>query len=119
MDESVDCALEVRVRKLEKSNRLLVIACTGLAALTLMGLVPWSTRVAELVQARRFQVVDDTGLVRIELRHDSTETDLFIQDAAGHTRLGAAQFAQGGGGSALHGPEAKGAAVLYLKVPVV
>lgn len=33
----------------------------------------------------------------------------------GDTRIGVAQFAHGGGGFALHGPEAKGAAVLYLK----
>ena len=36
-------------------------------------------------------------------------------DETGGTRLGAAQFAHGGGGYALHGPEMKGAAVLYLK----
>ena len=33
----------------------------------------------------------------------------------GTTRVGVAQFAHGGGGFALHGPEAKGAAVLYLQ----
>ncbi|KPJ92099.1 MAG: hypothetical protein AMS18_08095 [Gemmatimonas sp. SG8_17] len=115
MDESLNHALEARVRKLEKSNRRLVIACFGLAALTLVGLMRWGTPVAEVVRARLFQVVDDSGLVRIELRHDSTETGLFIRDVAGDTRLGAAQFAHGGGGFALHGPEAKGAAVLYLK----
>lgn len=32
----------------------------------------------------------------------------------GDTRLGAAQFAHGGGGYALHGPGGRGAAVLYL-----
>lgn len=115
MEESGNHALEARVRKLEKSKRRLVITCFGLAALTLVGLLQRSTPVAEVLRARRFQVVDDSGLVRIELRHDSTETGLFMRDAAGDTRLGAAQFAHGGGGFALHGPEAKGAAVLYLK----
>lgn len=33
----------------------------------------------------------------------------------GDTRVGAAQFAHGGGGYALHGPGGRGAAVLYLK----
>ncbi len=43
------------------------------------------------------------------------QTGLFLRDAEGTVRLGAAQFAHGGGGCALHGEESKGAAVLYQK----
>ena len=69
---------------------------------------------AELVQAQRIQLVDDEGRVRMDLRHDSTETGLFVIDAAGDTRWGAARFAHGGGGYAVYGPGGRGAAVLYL-----
>lgn len=40
---------------------------------------------------------------------------LFLQDSARTIRVGLAQFAHGGGGLALHGPDARGAAVLYFK----
>jgi hypothetical protein len=32
----------------------------------------------DLVQARRIQLVDHAGQVRIDLRHDTTETGLFV-----------------------------------------
>ena len=67
------------------------------------------------MQAWRIQLVDDAGQVRIDLRHDTTETGLFVLDESGGTRISVAQFGHGGGGFALHGPEMKGAAVLYLK----
>jgi len=105
--------LEARVRRLERVNRLLI------GALALVAVVPLlaarrTTQAADLIQARRIQVVDEDGGVRIDLRHDEAETGMFVLDAAGDTRLGAAQFAHGGGGYALHGPGARGAAVLYL-----
>ena len=60
-------------------------------------------------------IVDENGVDRIRLVDQIDGTGLYIQDESGTTRLGAAQFAHGGGGFALHGPESKGAAVLYLK----
>jgi hypothetical protein len=54
----------------------------------------------DLVRAREVQLVDESGQVWIELRHDSTETGLFILDEPGDTRIGAAHFTHGGGGIA-------------------
>jgi hypothetical protein len=51
----------------------------------------------------------------MELTHDSSGTRLYVHDDAGDVRVGVAQFAHGGGGFALHGPQGRGAAVLYLK----
>ena len=79
------------------------------------GAAQQSTRVVDEIRTERLQIVDADGRVRIDLRHDDSETGLFIVDDAGDTRLGAAQFAHGGGGYALHGPGGRGAAVLYLK----
>lgn len=106
--------LEHRVRRLERANRVLTAA---LAVLALGALVAARRpqQVVDEVRARRIQLVDADDRVRIDLRHDEEETGLFILDDAGDTRLGAAQFAHGGGGYALHGSGGRGAAVLYLK----
>jgi hypothetical protein len=66
----------------------------------------------QMLRAQRFQLVDDTGYVWIDLEHDSDETGMFVLDAAGTVRIGVAQFAHGGGGFALHGSQGHGAAVL-------
>lgn len=58
---------------------------------------------------------DAAGRARISLHHDTAETALFLYDSARTIRVGLAQFAHGGGGLALHGPNARGAAVLYFK----
>ena len=57
----------------------------------------------------------DDGVNRAALFHTDDGTGLYIMDADGVTRIGIAQFEHGGGGVALHGPESKGAAVLYFK----
>jgi hypothetical protein len=105
--------LEQRVGRLERTNRILVATLTLLVVAGALSAVR-VTQTMELVQARKVQLVDDQGRVRIGLRHNDEETGLFVMDEAGDTRLGAAQFAHGGGGYALHGPKMKGAAVLYL-----
>jgi hypothetical protein len=105
--------LESRVARLEQRNRLLT-TCLALVGIGLL-LAAVPPRSADVVQARRIQLLDAEGRVRIDLRHDDEETGLFILDDEGVTRLGAAQFAHGGGGYALHGPGGRGAAVLYLK----
>jgi hypothetical protein len=87
--------------------------------------------------AHRIELVDDAGVVRARLAveggsaglflldadgrrrgalvHDESQTALFIFDEHGSVRVGAAQFAHGGGGFALHGASGRGGAVLYLK----
>ncbi len=92
---------------------------------------------SEIIQAAGFQLVDEAGLVRGKLRmgedgptlvlldvdgnervdlFDSAEaTALYLRDREGQPRVGAAQFAHGGGGFALHGPEGVGTSVLYMQ----
>lgn len=92
----------------------------------------------DVLRVRRVEIVDGEGRVRAELAidadgsagvflkddqgrlrgcfvHDASQTGMFALDDGGQIRVGAAQFAHGGGGFALHGPEGKGSAVLYLK----
>jgi len=112
---SNDHALHLRVTRLERANRLLqwsIIAALGIAV---AGFAPTRADVPELLQARRIQLLDADGRVRMDLAHDSSGTRLYIHDAAGDVRVGVAQFGHGGGGVALHGPGGRGAAVLYLR----
>lgn len=128
--------LERRVTHLERQHRtrLLLVAVAAWIALVPIRCAPERE---EMLTVRGFRLVDEAGRVRAELRtegdavglylfddaggervslsHGSEETALFLKDARGDTRVGVAQFAHGGGGFALHGEEAKGAAVLYLK----
>ncbi|MEJ2205163.1 MAG: hypothetical protein P8170_13765 [Gemmatimonadota bacterium] len=105
--------LERRLSRLERTNRILV-ALLGLGVVMALLSAVRVPQTTELLRVKRVQLVDDEGRVRIDLRHSEDETGLFIMDEAGDTRVGAAQFAHGGGGFALHGPALKGAAVLYL-----
>ena len=124
--------LERRVRRLERVNLGLAVA---LAATGVLLLTAASTR-PEAVRATRFELVDDAGRVRAELRstaegtglyvmdeegtdrasllYNQEETAMYLRDRAGDIRVGAAQYAHGGGGLALHGEQAKGATVLYM-----
>jgi hypothetical protein len=108
-------SIEARLTRLEWTNRVLMIAGVISIILLFAGFAQDSRPIADLLQAHRIQLVDQSGRVRLELRQDSTETGLFILDESGSTRIGVAQFAHRGGGFALHGPDMKGAAVLYLK----
>jgi hypothetical protein len=105
--------LERRVHRLERVNVVLSLGLGAVLAMVLVAAV--SDTAVDEVRAERIQLVDAEGRVRIDLRHDAEETGLFILDEAGDTRVGAAQFAHGGGGYALHGPGGRGAAVLYLR----
>lgn len=131
--------LERRIKKLEWRNRLLLL---GAVSLVVFGFesrtVPAKTRTEKVVRAERVEIVDKNGIaavvlglddqgsagvfindgagsVRVALAHDTEGSALFIRDAKGVIRVGVAQFAHGGGGVALHGPDSKGAAVLYFK----
>lgn len=108
-------ALENRVSRLERTNRLLMSVVIVGFGLALASFTTQSAAVQDLVQARQIQLVDADGRTRMDLTHDSLGTRLYIHDEAGAVRVGIAQFAHGGGGVALHGPGGNGAAVLYLK----
>jgi hypothetical protein len=131
--------LETRVRKLEWWNRLLAVCVASLLIYGFTGGVELAkTKTEKVLRAERIEIVgrreepaivlgwdeqqsvglfvnDPGGTARIALAHDSNGSALFIRDSKGTIRVGAAQFAHGGGGFALHGPDSKGAAVLYLK----
>lgn len=118
---------------LERQNRWLTII---VGATILMLLIAASGGPA-VIRASSIQLVDENDNVRAELSlkndavglylkdqdgndrlstiHNAEATGLFVNDDHGTTRIGISQFAHGGGGVALHGPESKGAAVLYLK----
>lgn len=129
---------DLRLRRLERRARWLTSAVLLLFGLVAFGRVDaWTPQEGDVVFARAFRLVDPDGNVlaelsqsadgprlvlrdaggveRVRLLHGAEESGLFVQDDRGDTRIGIAQFAHGGGGVALHGPEAKGAAVLYLK----
>lgn len=128
--------LELRLRRLERTNRALAMTLLVVAALASAAALRQEPP-AEVLRARQLQLVDERGTVRaelavrdgsaglfvsaasgeerIQLMHDDEATGLFLKDATGVVRVGAAQFAHGGGGFALHGPESKGGAVLFLK----
>jgi len=127
--------LESRIETLEKRTRLLLGALLVTTSLSLLGAAPSAEPEDRTVQATRFELVDpegrvrgelslrdgapvfslldETGRDRLSLNHDAGGTALFIRDEGGVIRLGAAHFAHGGGGFALHGPDSKGASVLY------
>jgi len=60
-------------------------------------------------------VRDAEGRVRAAVIHDDSQSALYLFDAEDAIRVGAAQYAHGGGGFALHGEEAAGATVLYMQ----
>jgi hypothetical protein len=129
-------SLEHRIRRLEVTNRFLLLGVIVMAALFLIaGQKP--TETARILRAQSLEIVNEQGAVRARLsateaggefvlldaaaiqraslQHDGADTALYLRDQDGTTRIGVAQFAHGGGGFALHGAESKGAAVLYRK----
>lgn len=60
-------------------------------------------------------LMDEKSIPRVSVFHSDDADGLYVDDNQGVTRIGVAQFAHGGGGFALHGPESRGAAVLYYK----
>ena len=62
-----------------------------------------------------FALNDENGIERLRLFSEPDATGLYVLDEEHTPRIGIAQFSHGGGGIALHGPQSKGAAVLYLK----
>lgn len=129
--------LETRLGRLERRNRLLAAGWLVVIPAVAVGMSAGDDTAADVVKARRFHMVDGDNRVRAELGidadgsaglflrdadgrvhgtliHDDDQTALYLHDSEGTIRVGAAQFAHGGGGFALHGDGSKGAAVLYL-----
>jgi hypothetical protein len=131
--------LESRIRRLEWWNRLLLVSVVSLLAYGFNSQYSLAkARTEKVIRAERLEIVgsqgepavilgmddagstglfinDPGGSIRVALAHDSEGSALFIRDANGIIRVGVAQFSHGGGGVALHGPDSKGAAVLYFK----
>ena len=127
--------LESRILTLERRIRLLFGVLLAAGVLALLGAASPSDPVVENLRSRSFELLDANGRVRarlalhdgtpvlalldeagaerLTLNHDAGGTALLMRDNSGVVRLGAAHFAHGGGGFALHGPDSKGAAVLY------
>jgi hypothetical protein len=135
MDSRI-CDLERRIVALERRSRRWKVLGPGcLVIVSIWTCYPGAVR--EGVVARGFTLVDASGRAQAELRmteegpglylldaqgtaraslvHNREETALYLRDAADQIRIGVAQFAHGGGGVALHGEAARGAAVLYFK----
>lgn len=135
--------LERRLERLESQNRRLWIALLTLAIPVVLA-APGAVRTAagtdgwpQTLAAHAFQlkgadgatraeitirdgevglfILDEGGRDRLAATYNQEGVGLYLKDASGHSRVGLAQFAHGGGGLALHGPDAKGAAVLYFK----
>lgn len=133
----MSAALEARVARLEKTNRRLLALLTLLTVIAVAVLLLGAAQKPSLQQATEFQLLDESGAVRaglslkdgqpglylrdetgverVSLFHQADGSGLHVSDADGVTRIGVVQFAHGGGGVALHGPESRGAAVLYYK----
>lgn len=128
-------SIEIRLRRLERRNRLLAIAWLAVIPAVAAGMAAGGGP-ADVVTTRRVHIVDDDDRVRVALGidsdgsagvflkdaggrvrgtliHDDGQTVLYLLDDEGTIRVGAARFAHGGGGFALHGAQSKGAAVLY------
>lgn len=116
------------------SSRVVIVMF--LAALSVSCASQRST--SDVVQARSIQMVDAEGCVRVEigidadgsaglflydsegrtracLIHDPSQSALYLFDDQNVIRVGAAQFAHGGGGLAIHGEKSQGSSVLYQK----
>ena len=126
-------SLEERLRRLERRSRAWSV--TAVSALCLLLLTAIDRSQDEVLAAERFELVDDKGRLRAEIgidedgsagffvldlggrvrasvTHDDAQAAMYLRDEAGTIRVGAAQFAHGGGGFALHGDESKRGAVL-------
>jgi len=128
--------MESRIARLEARQRALVVV--GIAGLSLLTLGALAREAPDgVVRARGLEVVDESGQVRAALSletgypelvlydasgtprasllQDPDQTALYLRDSEGTIRVGAAQFAHGGGGIALHGEDSRGAVALYLE----
>jgi hypothetical protein len=129
--------IEDRLAAMERRSRRATLLVLVLLSAALIAWVGGPQSAPEALTAQAFQLVDaegnvwaelalrengpalvlfdGEGVTRASLIHSDDESALYLRDEKGDIRVGAAQFAHGGGGFALHGPGGDGAAVLYLK----
>jgi hypothetical protein len=129
--------LESRIKRLEKLNTIYILVIVFFCSIIFLGLQSVNNSVSEVVKARQFELVssegniiarltfkdngpglyliDEDGRDRVAMIFSPEQGGYFVLDESGNTRLGAALFAHGGAGYALHGKDMKGTAVLYYK----
>ena len=122
-----------RIARLELLNKVLILA----VGVCLVLMVAGNMTQTKSLRAQSFQLIsgdgtvhaelatrngnpglfikDESGIDRVAVFHEPDGSGIHVMDSDGVTRIGIVQFSHGGGGVALHGPESKGAAVLYLK----
>lgn len=133
----MNLSIEKRVNRLELWNKVLMIFLFG-SVLLMTTKACVSDTSQQTLHCEKLEVVDTDGKViamvgvdpdgsrglfiydeqermRVFTIHDSTQSVYYAMDEAGAIRVGLAQYAHGGGGLALHGPESKGGAVVYYK----
>jgi len=137
MISQTDAHVEQRLAALERRSRRALFLTLTLLSVALIAWVGAPQSVPGVLRGQAFELVDAEGNVwaelalqeegpaltlydgertaRVSLVHSDDESALYLRDEKGDIRVGAAQFAHGGGGFALHGPGGDGAAVLYLK----
>lgn len=107
---------EERLARLEKTNRLLVIACSILIAIPLFaGIMAFQSpdeAVAEVVKAKRFELVEDDKVLAA-IMPILGGGRIVLSDADGKPALIATSFGDGGG-TLLIAAKEKGGAVLSL-----
>jgi hypothetical protein len=130
---TTESIFERRIARLERRNRIYQALLLAAAAIGLMAV----TTNDGTLRARSFELVsedgsiraslglhegnpvfmlnDENGVERLKLFYEPDATGIYVLDEESTPRIGIAQFSHGGGGVALHGPQSKGAAVLYLR----
>jgi hypothetical protein len=128
---------DTRLTALERRIKFLYLALFALVGLFVF-VASTTEKAAETIRCGKLEVVDSDGnlvamvgvdndgsrglfvydsseRVRLASIYDQSQTAWYALDSSGTIRVGVAQYAHGGGGVALHGPDGKGAAVLYYK----
>lgn len=103
-------------RRVRRSNALAGGACLGLAALVGAGLSGQDADVQDLVRARRIELVDDKGVVRVRMGQDAEDAGrrsraagITVHDAKGDERGGFSTLDDGSVVLAMDAPHGVGA----------
>ena len=131
--------LRAQAARIARLNRIQCVVLIGLLGLWLAGASQGDeSKPDTVVKAKTFRVVDSTGKALAELGtdgdgstglflngvedkvagalvHDASQSALFLRDHEETIRVGAALFAHGGAGFALHGVRGVGGGALYYK----